>query len=132
MNTANAGQEIRYGEAVPENRSSNAAPSSSHARVTRGRLVVACILALGWSIAAGVYLTAAPAVEDDEVYEMEHSKKSLRDIERIGGKAAVFTSELNERVAGLWRGRTLAYTIAGLTAVVALAYVLLRDPDAGA
>ena len=119
-------------KAVPKDASSNAAPSSSDARVARGRLVVACILALGWSIAAGVYLSAAPAVEDDEVYAMEHSKKSQRDIERIGGKAAVFTSELNERIASLWHGQTLAYTIAGLTAVVALAYVLLRDPDAGA
>ncbi len=73
-----------------------------------------------------VYITSAPTAEDVDVYDMEHSKKYLREIERIGGKSAVFTSELNDWVDGLWEGRNRAYTTAGVTVVVAAGYVLAR------
>ena len=53
------------------------------------RLVVAMILLVGWTTAIALYVSAPPVIENDEVYEMEHSKKYLRDIERIGGKATV-------------------------------------------
>ena len=95
--------------------------------LTRGRLVVAAILIVGWTVAAAMYVGAPPpAAEDAEIDEMEHSKKYLRDVEIVGGKAAVFTSELNAWVASLWEGRRRAYTIASLTVAVACAYALLE------
>ena len=95
--------------------------------VTRSRLVVAVILIVGWTIAAAVYVgSPPPAAEDAEIDEMEHTKKYLRDVEIVGGKAAVFTSELNAWLASLWEGRRRAYTIAFLTVAVAGAYVLLE------
>lgn len=94
--------------------------------VIRSRLVVAIILIVGWTIAAGGYVSAPPPVpEDPDVYDMEHSKKYLRQVEMIGGKAAVFTAELNAWVASLWEGRNRAYTIAGLTVALACGYVLV-------
>jgi hypothetical protein len=95
--------------------------------VTRDRLVVAVILIVGWTIAAGAYMSAPPPMpEDADVYDMEHSKKYLRQVEIIGGKAAAFTSELNDRVASLWEGRNRAYTIAALTVALACGYVFVR------
>lgn len=99
--------------------------------MNHGRRVVAAILIVGWAIALGAYLTApAPVAEDEqvsgEIYDMEHSKTHLRQIEMIGGKAAVFTAELNDAIASLWEGRNRAYTIAGLTVAVAGGYVLIR------
>jgi hypothetical protein len=99
--------------------------------VNRVRLVVATILIVGWSIAAGVYLSTPPPVPEDaevsgEIYDMEHSKVHLRQLETVGGKAAVFTAELNEQIASLWEGRNRAFTIAGLTVALAAGYVLVR------
>lgn len=84
----------------------------------------AFILALGWTIAVAVYVTATPVVNDDLVDDWEHSRRYMLDLERIGGRAAVFGTEVNQWVAGLWQGRSLAYTIAFVTAAVALAYFL--------
>jgi len=95
--------------------------------VTGCRVVVASILAIGWGVAIAVYLTATPVAENTDVDDMLHSKKYLRELEGIGGKAAVFTSELNDWVAGLWHGKTLAYTIAVITALVAGAYCFSRN-----
>lgn len=81
------------------------------------------ILAVGWSVAVVVYLTAAPVVEDDLVDDWEHSKKYLMQLERLGGKAAVLGSEMNQWFAGLWQGRNLAYTIAFAAAAAAAAYL---------
>jgi hypothetical protein len=99
--------------------------------VNHARRVVATILIVGWAIALGVYVTAPPPVPEDEqvsgeIDDMEHSKTHLRQIEMVGGKAAVFTAELNEGIASLWEGRTRAFTIAGLTVALAGGYVLIR------
>ncbi len=90
----------------------------------RRRVVTGSILAVGWIAAVVVYATASPVADDPDVYDIEHSKRYLRQLEMIGGKAAVFTSELNEWVASLWHGRALAYTIAVLTIAVAIGYWL--------
>ena len=92
---------------------------------TRDWAIPAGILAVGWSIAVAVYATAAPVVEDDLVDDWEHSRKYLLQLERIGGKAAVLGTEMNRWFAGLWQGRSLAYTIAFLTAALALGYAFL-------
>jgi hypothetical protein len=100
--------------------------SSRGGRDARGRAVVACILAVGWILAAFAWVTAPPVVENDDVYDLEHSKKYLRELERIGGKAGLLGNDIDGWLASLWEGRTRAYTIASLTVVVAGAYVLLR------
>src|SRR5512133_642693 len=101
---------------------------------TRHRTVAAAILAVGWAIALGVYVTATPVVENPEVEEIEHSKAYLRQTEMIGGKAAVLGNDLREWFDSLWHGQRLAYAIATLTALVALGYYVWEStapPAAG-
>jgi len=91
--------------------------------------VVAAILAIGWAISLGVYLIS-PAVDedDDDVYELEHSKRHLRDVERLGGKSAVLANDLDEWIASLWRGKTRGYTLACGTVLIAAGYALATRP----
>ncbi len=97
----------------------------SAAASTRTWAITAGILVVGWGIAIVVYATATPVVTDDMVDDWEHSRRYLLQLERIGGKAAVLGSEMNAWIAGLWQGQALAYTIAFLTAAVALGYFFL-------
>ncbi len=112
-------------------RSAEAAPSRGTARIW---ITGAFILLVGWAISAVVYVTAAPAaVEDDLLFEWENSRRRLRELEQIGGKAAVFGAELNQWFASLWVGRNLAFTIASLSALLAVGYLAfaLRSHDEG-
>jgi hypothetical protein len=88
----------------------------------RRRYVAGGILAVGWTAALAIYVSAPAAVDDPEIYDMEHSKTYVRQMEVIGGRAAMFATQFDDWFAGLWQGRPLAYTIAFLTLVVALLY----------
>ncbi len=88
----------------------------------RPYIVTATMLVVGWSVAVVVYFTATPD-EADPLRTFHESKKYEADVERFGGKAAVFSNEVTQWVAGLFRGQTLALTIAVITAVVALGYL---------
>ena len=89
-------------------------------RRARRRWIAGGILAAGWVVAATVYLTAAPVEDDPDVYDLEHSRTYVRQLEVIGGKAAVMGKEIDDWIAGLWRGRGRAYTLAAGAAIVAL------------
>jgi hypothetical protein len=93
-------------------------------------LLSGIILLVGFVGAAFIYRTAANApnnvlgyVEGDgSVYPVmpEDSKTYLRDMELYGGKANVLADELRRWFAGLWHGKSLAYTIACVSALLAL------------
>ena len=97
-------------------------------------LIGACILLAGLVSAALVYVTATDHRGDAVSYEMvdgnvyaispDDSKRYLRDVERYGGKAAVLTDEFSRWFSDLWQGRQLAYTLASVAVVVALACFL--------
>lgn len=110
---------------VQQTRPDGSEPPKGSTTVRRHRLVLACILAIGWSLSIAKYVTAVPITESDAVYEMEHSKRDLRQLEEFGGKAAVLTSDFNQWFGSIWHGRALAYTMAVLTVVVAAGYGLL-------
>jgi hypothetical protein len=101
------------------------------AAAKRRRRVAAAILVAGWSAAAIVHVRAgagAPDVDPEseaEAYDITHSRNYLRQVERIGGRATVFATEMNEALAAALHGRALAYTIAIATAALAGAYVLV-------
>jgi hypothetical protein len=96
----------------------------------RARTVAAAILALGLGASAAVYVHAgAPAPAEDpeaeaEAYDATHSRSYERQVEQIGGKAAAFAIEMNERVASAFRGRALAYTLAVASVALAAAWLL--------
>jgi hypothetical protein len=97
----------------------------------RRRRIALGLLALGWTAALAVFLASAPVTEDPDVYDLEHSRIYVRQLEVLGGKAAVMGKELDDWLAGLVEGRNLAYTIAAATALLAAAVWLwpAREPD---
>jgi hypothetical protein len=108
-----------------------AADPRPRAAARRRRRVAAAILVAGWSAAAIVYARAgadAPEVDPEsaaEAYDLTHSRSYLRQVERLGGRATVLATEMNEALAAALHGRALACTIAAGTAALAAAYVLL-------
>jgi hypothetical protein len=56
----------------------------------------------------------------------------LRQVEVIGGKSAVFTSELNESIESLFVGKNRAYSLAVMSVVLAGGYLLYRRASARA
>ena len=71
--------------------------------------------------AALIYMTAA----DDMIAEIAGDKRYEFQLERIGGKAAVFAVEFDQWFGSLWHGKQLAYTVAFLSIGVAIVCFLL-------
>jgi hypothetical protein len=97
---------------------------SAEARV---RFVTGAILVAGFATAIVIYFVNA-APDDAPGYRLEDSKKYVREMEIYGGKMNVLASELGSWFSGLWHGRTLAFTVAVIAVLVALAYRLLAAP----
>jgi hypothetical protein len=99
---------------------------------TRLFLVSAAVLLVGLGSAVAIYLTAEEAPDGGQGYEVagkfiypamqERSKKYQHDLELYGGKAAVLADDFNRWFDGLWRGQTLAFTVAILTAITAFGF----------
>ena len=98
---------------------------------TRLYLGSAVIMLVGLGAAAVVYLAAGDVPEGVPDFDIEGSKRSLREMEVYGGKANVLVAEFMAWFGGLWHGRSLAYTIASITVVIscALFYVAHHLPS---
>jgi hypothetical protein len=105
-------------------------------------LAGAVILVGGLVSAAWIYLAATNDTNKSEIvgYEFVNgqkyairksdSKRYQHEMERLGGKFNVDLDEFNEWLSGLWHGKRLAYTIAILSLVAALAcYWIAQHPD---
>lgn len=84
------------------------------------RLTIA-ILAVGFGAAAAVYFAAGPEPENPLGYDPLENKRFVHDLELYGGKANVLAAEFRDWFTGLWYGRNLAFTIAAITVLLALA-----------
>jgi hypothetical protein len=91
--------------------------------VSRQR-VIAIILGLGLVLGTIAYVTAPPPEDNPELYEMLHSKRHVRDLERIAGKSGVLVNDLDEWLSALWEGKTRAITTFAGSLVVAGVYWL--------
>jgi len=103
-------------------------------------LISAIILLVGLGCAALIYQSAEndsnPVLgyeeEGGSVFPVrpEDSKKYLRDLELFGGKANVLADEFRRWFVGLWHGKSLAFTVAGISLLIALGffYVAHRRP----
>ncbi len=78
--------------------------------------------------ALAIYLTAGPPEENPLGYRPEDTKAYLHDMEMYGGKANVMASEFMEWVASFWQGRALAGTVAVLSLLVALGFLIATIP----
>lgn len=87
-------------------------------------LVSVIILLVGFGSSALIYLTAVEPPEDIMVAQFEMSKAYRHDLELFGGTANVLAVEFTEWLEGLWHGKQLAFTVAGITIVIAACFFL--------
>jgi len=100
--------------------------SPSSPATARARLVSRVILAAGLAAAVVIYfVNGSPNASG---FELEESKKYLRDVEVVGGKANLLATQLRHWFSGLWHGRSLAFTVAVLSVLAASAYEFLATP----
>jgi hypothetical protein len=78
------------------------------------------ILACGLISAALIYLFAPDSGSDTREIEFANPRAYEFQIERLGGKAAVYAVRFNEWFSSLWHGRQLAFTVAVLSIAIAL------------
>jgi hypothetical protein len=91
-------------------------------RMNRVRAFMLMVLLVGFSSSALIYrqATATSSVAVD--LESQDSKKYLRDLEVIGGKANVVASDIRHGFISLWEGERLAGTVAVVTVLVATGF----------
>jgi hypothetical protein len=103
-------------------------------RTQRTRLIICAVLVavVGLASALLIYLTAGPDRDPDENVQtivvdgktfripLASTKTYRRDLQRFGGGAAVLSDDLERWIGGLWHGRSLAVTVAWITAFVSL------------
>ncbi len=102
-------------------------------------LISAIILLVGWSVALLIYLNAGDDAggPDDEGHIIEMrgrgSKMYRHDLEAYGGRWSVVADDMIAWFEGLWKGRSLAVTVAVITGFVALlAFMVARHtPEDG-
>src|ERR1700726_2915396 len=97
-------------------------------RSTALRTISAAILIAGLAAAIVIYAHAGPAPDYPLGSDLEDSKVYLRQLELYGGKANVLGVELRQWFDGLWHGRSLAFTVAVLAALVAAGFRLAAIP----
>lgn len=103
----------------------------------RLNLMGVLVLLVGLTASAWVFLTGtddrsdviAYEVVDGQAYPVTTSDSKLyrHDLERFGGRAAVLADDVARWIAGLWRGKRLALTLAVLT--VAVSFVCFRAAE---
>ncbi len=89
---------------------------------TRLYLIAAIILLVGLGSAVSIYLTAEDASNNTLVNNYENSKIYRHDLELYGGKANVLADEFSRWFAGLWHGKSLAFTIACITVCISFGF----------
>lgn len=87
----------------------------------------AAILAVGLCAAVTIYLTAGDDASGESMLDLANNKRNVLDLERIGGQAAVLAVQFDQWFASLWHGKTLAFTLALLSALAAALCFWLGD-----
>ena len=93
------------------------APSPTHQRVHRAGLV---ILAVGLLSAVVVYVLAISHPDPHPAPDFSGDRRFNFELERIGGKQAIYMAAINRWLASLWQGTNLAFTIGTLSVLAAL------------
>jgi len=92
------------------------------------KVISAAIVLVGFIAALAIYLTATPPPGNPLGYQPEDTKRYLREMELYGGKANLLVSEFRQWFEGLWHGRSLAFTVALLSVLLALAWLVASTP----
>ena len=78
------------------------------------------VLVVGLMGAALIYAFATDDGDAEAAREITSGRMYQHNIELMGGKFAVLSTEFNQWFAGLWYGRQLAYTVAILAIAIAI------------
>ena len=106
------------------------APSPTHQRVHRAGLV---ILAVGLLSAVVVYVLAISHPDPHPAPDFSGDRRFNFELERIGGKQAIYMAAINRWLASLWQGTNLAFTLSVLAALFCFWFAnLLSYPPADA
>jgi hypothetical protein len=99
-------------------------------RRVRLKLIGALILSVGFGSAFFIYRAAVNIAKDTLGYEEgsgaafqirpEYTKKYVHDMELYGGKANLVLDKFMREFAGLWQGKSLAFTVAFLAVFASL------------
>lgn len=93
----------------------------------RVQRIAGAILAAGLLCAAAIYLTAGEPAENPLSGQVE-TKAYERSLELYGGKANLLAEQFSQWFHGLWHGKTLAFTVAVISVLVALLYYFIASP----
>lgn len=92
----------------------------------RHSIATATILLTGFASSIAIYITAqTPSANPFE--EFEGSKRFTRSVEVMGGKMSLVAHDLSKWFSSLWLGQQLAFTVAVITVVIAVAYYLIAS-----
>ena len=92
----------------------------------KAHLYAAAIAILVTGVGCGllIYFTADEDLVNLTIDEIRNSKMYIHQLRNFGGKAAVLFAGFNDWFAGLWHGKPLGKTIAGLSVVVSFVVFL--------
>ncbi len=107
---------------TPPDESTARQRGSLHVRLRRAGIA---ILIGGLVAAFLIHLSSGPPTGADAA--SGNSPLDDYNVERIGGKAAVYAARFNQWIGGLWHGRPLAYTVAAIAVAVALLCLWIAD-----
>ena len=95
-------------------------------------LIGAIIMLVGLGSAIMIYQSAGDDSESVLGYEIidgsaypirpEDSRMYRRDLELYGGKAAVVVDDFSRWFVGLWHGKSLAFTVAGISIFISFVF----------
>lgn len=96
------------------------------------RILAGIVLVAGLAGSGLIYLTTPENAREETlgfsaVNDPSSSKMYEHDLRVFGGKANVYTDEFIRWFAGLWHGKSLAYTVACLTVFVSVCSFYFAD-----
>lgn len=99
--------------------SSNPSTRSFSLDTSRFRSIAVLIFFIGMLSSIVIFFTDHPASENFLGYDPTDNKMYLHDLQVFGGKINIIAVEFTRWFYGLWQGKTLSYTVALITVVVA-------------
>lgn len=97
----------------------------------RRNAIAGATIAVGFAAAFVIFLTATPPPANPLGDQADVSKKYLREMEVYGGQANVIAGDFRQWFESLWHGKSLAFTVAFLSVLLALLLFIAFTPLPG-
>ena len=94
-------------------------------RKRRFYLLGIIVLLLGLGAALLLYLTCGDVPDNDPTYDIHHGKLYRRNLQMMGGQMSLLADDISLWFEGLWRGRSIAYTVAWMTVILSSGFFLV-------